>query len=174
MRDVEFRIGRTGRITPLLQLAPVQLDDRRVRTLSLGSLDRWQALDVRPGDRSRLRWPGIAFRSWTAWSGVTPSGLRSPRPIRGAITPDSWRPAPGCDQQFLARLVWLGGRRLALEGVGVGSWQALLEAGLLPDLLAWLELDAAALEQVPGIARRAPTSSPRASPELGRGRWRNG
>jgi len=101
-----------------------------------------------------LRWPGIAFRSWTAWSGATPSGLRSPRPIRVAITPTAAGPAPGCDQQFLARLVWLGGRQgLALEGVGAGSWQALLEAGLLPDLLAWLELDAAALEQVPGIGK---------------------
>ena len=155
VRGVEFRIGRSGRITPLLQLAPVQLDDRRIRTLSLGSLARWQALDVRPGDQVAVALAGhsIPQLDSVVWRSAQRLPVTAPDPRR--YHPHScWQPAPGCEQQFLARLVWLGGKQgLALDGVGAGSWQALLAAGLLPDLLAWLELDAATLERLPGIGK---------------------
>src|SRR5690606_39659072 len=51
VRAVEFRVGRSGRITPLLHLEPTRLDDRTLRTVSVGSLARWEALDIRPGDQ---------------------------------------------------------------------------------------------------------------------------
>lgn len=153
VREVEFRIGRTGRITPLLQLVPVQLDGRRIRTLSLGSLERWRALDVRPGDRVAVALAGhsIPQLDSVAWRATERAAVAVPEPNR--YHPHScWRPLPGCEQQFLSRLVWLGGKQgLALDGIGAGSWQALLDAGLLPDLLAWLTLDAVTLQQVPGI-----------------------
>ena len=38
VRQVDFRIGRTGRITPLLEIEPVTLDDRQIRRVSLGSV----------------------------------------------------------------------------------------------------------------------------------------
>ena len=150
---MEFRIGRTGRITPLLQLVPVQLDGRRIRTLSLGSLERWRALDVRPGDRVAVALAGhsIPQLDSVAWRATERAAVAVPEPNR--YHPHScWRPLPGCEQQFLSRLVWLGGKQgLALDGIGAGTWQALLDAGLLPDLLAWLTLDAVTLQQVPGI-----------------------
>jgi DNA ligase (NAD+) len=37
VRDVHFKIGRTGRITPLLELEPVRLDDRQISRVSAGS-----------------------------------------------------------------------------------------------------------------------------------------
>lgn len=153
VRAVEFRIGRSGRITPLLQLEPVQLDDRRIGRLSLGSLQRWQALDVRPGDQISIVLAGQAIPQLDAvvWRTHERAVVVAPDPARHHAH-SCWRPTPGCRQQFLARLAWLSGKQgLDLPGVGIGSWQALLEAGLLPDLLAWLELDAAALRQLPGI-----------------------
>ena len=44
-------VGRTGRVTPLLWLYPVTLEGRRISRVSLGSLERWEAWDVRPGDQ---------------------------------------------------------------------------------------------------------------------------
>ncbi|EGH26432.1 NAD-dependent DNA ligase LigB, partial [Pseudomonas amygdali pv. mori str. 301020] len=43
MRKVSFNIGRSGRITPVLELTPVRLDDRTVSRISTGSLQRWQS-----------------------------------------------------------------------------------------------------------------------------------
>lgn len=153
VRAVEFRIGRTGRITPMLQLAPVYLDDRRIRTVSLGSLGRWRALDVHPGDQVAVALAGqtIAQLDSVVWRSTERAQVVAPDPTRYHAH-SCWQPTPGCEQQFIARLAWLSGKQgLGLSGLGAGSWQALLDAGLLPDLLAWLELDAATLQQVPGI-----------------------
>lgn len=157
VRSVEFRIGRSGRITPLLHLWPSQLDDRTVRAVSAGSLPRWQALDIRPGDQVAV---GLAGGSIPRLQSVV---WRSPR--RETVTPPDaaahhplscWRPTPGCAGQFLARLEWLSSRQgLDLPGLGPGSWRALLDSGRLDEgLLAWLNLSAAELEAVPGIRAR--------------------
>ena len=130
MRDVEFRIGRTGRITPLLQLAPVQLDDRRVRMLSLGSLDRWQALDVRPGDRVAVALAGhsipqldsVVWRHTEAGSGRRArSAALSPRQLLAAsarLRTAVPRPSGLAGRQ--ARLGARGRRRRQLAGIAGG------------------------------------------------------
>lgn len=150
---VEFRIGRRGRITPLLHLQAVQLDDRRISRVSLGSLTRWQALDVRPGDQVAIALAGLTIPRLDAvvWRSPQRIDVRASNPVRYHAL-SCWQATPGCEQQFLARLAWLSGKRgLDLPGVGPGTWRALLDAGLLPDLLAWLELDAARLQQAPGV-----------------------
>ena len=154
VREVEFRVGRSGRITPLLHLQPARLDDRNVRKVSAGSLARWQTLDIRPGDQVAI---GLAGGSIPRLDSVV---WRSPQRVAVSV-PDAaahhplscWQPTPGCAGQFLARLEWLAGRQgLDLPGLGPGSWRALLEAGLLDEgLLAWMRLTPRELAQVSGI-----------------------
>ncbi|QLF93122.1 NAD-dependent DNA ligase LigB [Pseudomonas sp. ABC1] len=156
VRRVEFRIGRTGRITPRLQLEPVLLDDRRIGRVSLGSLQQWQKLDIRPGDQVSIKLSGqaIPHLEHVIWRGNPRPSIQVPNP-EDFHESSCWRPTPGCRQQFLARLQWLGGKQgLDLPGVGPGTWASLLDAGLLPDLLAWLELDPQRLQGIPGFGSR--------------------
>ena len=154
VRAVQFRIGRSGRITPLLQLAPVQIDDRRVSRVSLGSLRRWEELDVRPGDRVAISLAGLSIPRLDS---VLARNTQR-QPVQAPRAEDHhrhscWRPTPGCEEQFLARLNWLGGKQgLQLPGIGRGTWQRLLDGGRLGHLLAWMELDTAGLQTLPGIA----------------------
>jgi len=151
---VEFRIGRSGRITPLLQLEPLQLDDRRISRVSLGSLQRWQALDIRPGDQVAITLAGLTIPRVDAvvWRSQERPVIVPPSPSDYHAL-SCWQPEPGCEQQFLARLSWLSSEQgLDLPGIGAGTWQALFEAGQLPNLLAWLELDGARLQRLPGFA----------------------
>ncbi|MCF6752859.1 NAD-dependent DNA ligase LigB [Pseudomonas stutzeri] len=160
VRRVEFRIGRRGRITPLLQLDPVHLDDRRIARVSLGSLKRWQTLDIRPGDQVAIRLAGLTIPQLDSvvWRSPQRAAVQTPDPRRYHAL-SCWQATPGCEQQFLARLAWLSGKHgLAIPETGPGTWRALLDAGLLPDLLAWLELDAARLQQVPGFGATRATS----------------
>ncbi|AOE82866.1 NAD-dependent DNA ligase LigB [Pseudomonas sp. TCU-HL1] len=156
VRAVEFKVGRTGRVTPLLQLEPVTLDDRRIQRVGLGSLQRWRQLDVRPGDQVAIALAGLTIPRLE--SVVLRAAERLP-----VEAPDSrqyhalscFRRSPGCEAQFLARLDWLGGPGgLALAGVGRGTWASLALDGLLD----WLALDAPGLAARPGIGAARATA----------------
>lgn len=155
VRRVEFRIGRTGRITPLLHLEPVTLEDRRIQRVGLGSLERWQALDVRPGDRVAVALAGLTIPRVDAV--VTRA---AERPALGAPDPalfhplSCWTPEAMCRPQFLARLDWLSGKQgLDMRGIGAGTWEQLLQAGKLEGLLDWLDLETSSLDTVPGFSQ---------------------
>ena len=153
VRAVDFTVGRSGRITPVLELEPVQLDDHRVQRVSVGSLKRWQQLDIRPGDQVEVVLAGLTIPRLqsVAWrtqrrAPVTPPDPRAHGPL------SCWQATPGCEQQFRARLVWLGGRQgLQLEGLGADTWQALIDAGLVHRLLDWMSLTPERLATVPGL-----------------------
>ena len=157
VRKVHFKIGRTGRITPLLELTPVMLDDRQIKRVSVSSLQRWQALDIRPGDQVAISLAGLTI---PRLDGVV---LRSTEraelkvPLAADFHPMScWQPTPGCESQFLARLTWLSGKHgLALPHVGPGTWEKLLETGRLNSLLDWLTLDAQELATIDGFGERS-------------------
>ncbi|MFG6668779.1 NAD-dependent DNA ligase LigB [Halomonas sp. HNIBRBA4712] len=151
VRGVEFRVGRTGRITPLLHLYPVELDGRRITRVSLGSLDRWREWDVRPGDQIAVALAGLTIPqvNEVVWHTRERAELTPPTPERYHLL-SCFSLTPGCFDQLLARLTYLG-ERLNMRGVGEGTWRALLEAGAVDDLLGWQRLSREALTQVSGI-----------------------
>jgi len=157
VRKVHFTIGRTGRITPVLELTPVTLDDRQIKRVSVGSLQRWQTLDIRPGDQVAISLAGLTI---ARLDGVV---LRSTvRPEVSVPTAEDfhplscWQPTPGCESQFLARLAWLSGKQgLALPHVGPGTWETLVATGHLNNLLDWLTLDAQELANIDGFGEHS-------------------
>lgn len=157
VRKVHFRIGRTGRITPVLELSPVMLDDRQIKRVSVSSLQRWQALDIRPGDQVAISLAGLTIPRLD--SVVLRSSERAEMNAPNATdfhALSCWQPTPGCESQFLARLAWLSGKQgLALPQVGPGTWEKLLNAGRLNGLLDWLTLDAQELANIDGLGERS-------------------
>ncbi|WP_085723913.1 NAD-dependent DNA ligase LigB [Pseudomonas sp. R37(2017)] len=157
VRKVHFKIGRTGRITPVLELIPVQLDDRQVKRVSVSSLQRWQALDIRPGDHVAISLAGLTIPRLD--SVVLRSSERvelTPPQAADFHSLSCWQPTPGCESQFLARLAWLGSKQgLALPSVGPGTWEKLLATGRLNGLLDWLTLDTQELATIDGFGERS-------------------
>jgi DNA ligase (NAD+) len=150
---VEFRVGRSGRVTPVLELVPVRLDDRVVRRVSVGSLARWRTLDIRPGDHVALTLAGLTIPRFDSvvWRAPQRVSIEVPDPhAYGSLS--CWHPGPGCERQFLARLEWLGGKHgLGLDGIGAGTWRSLIDAGLVDGIVDWLALTRADLAAVPGL-----------------------
>lgn len=153
VRDVQFNIGRSGRITPILQLDPLQLDGRQLRRVSLGSLQRWQQLDIRPGDQVAIDLAGHSVPRLTDVLWRSSERVVLEVPDAASYHPLSClRPAEGCESQFHARLSWLGSKQgLALSGLGPGTWQQLLDAGAMNSLLDWMNLQPAQLQAIPGF-----------------------
>ena len=159
VRNVHFNVGRSGKITPVLEISPVQLDDRKVARISVGSLKRWQALDIRPGDQVAISLAGLTIPRLDGV--VSRSTERATLAIPDAATyhPLScWQPVQGCEGQFRERLKWLSSNKgLGLSGVGPGTWERLIAAGLVDNLLDWLRLDREQLANMAGMG--APSSA---------------
>jgi len=157
VRQVQFKIGRTGRITPILELEPVRLDDRRISRVNAGSLKRWQALDIRPGDQVSVSLAGqvIPRLDQVILRNTTRVELPVPDP-RDFHALSCWQLDPGCEEQLLARLTWLSGNQgLALPHIGRETWNILIQAGLIAGFLDWLTLDAAELANIDGFGDRS-------------------
>ena len=150
---VDFTVGRTGRITPVLELQPVELDDREITRVSLGSLNRWQKEDIRPGDQIIVQLAG----------GIIPHFEQTlvriqPRPAVSPPDPAAYdalsclQLTNGCREQFLARLTWLSGDQgLDMPGISEGSWAALIDAGLIRHLNDWQTIEEKELRELPGV-----------------------
>jgi DNA ligase (NAD+) len=157
VRTVDFKVGRTGRITPVLNLKPVTLDDRQIKRVSVSSLQRWEKLDIRPGDQVSISLAGLTIPRLDS---VVHRSTERPE-LKIPLTADyhhlsCWQPTPGCESQFLARLAWLSGKQgLALPHVGPGTWEKLLETGRLNSLLDWLTFDAQELATINGFGERS-------------------
>ena len=157
VRDVRFRVGRTGRVTPIVHVQPVTLDDRRITQVSLGSLARWKTLDIGPGDQVAISLAGLTIPRLdnVVHRAVERQTLAAPAPEQHHAH-SCWQASEGCEEQFIARLTWLGGKQgLALPRTGPGTWRRLVEAGLVTSMTDWLHLDAERLQQVPGISSLA-------------------
>ncbi|MGE8190823.1 NAD-dependent DNA ligase LigB [Pseudomonas sp. NPDC086278] len=157
VRTVDFKIGRTGRITPVLELTPVTLDDRQIKRVSVSSLRRWEELDIRPGDQVSISLAGLTIPRLdnVVLRATERADLNVPMAADFHHL-SCWQPTtPGCERQFLARLSWLSGKHgLALPHVGPGTWEKLLETGRLNGLLDWLTFDAQELATIRGFGER--------------------
>ncbi|MFW9267176.1 NAD-dependent DNA ligase LigB [Pseudomonas sp. NR3] len=157
VRKVRFKIGRTGRITPVLELEPVTLDDRQIQRVSVSSLKRWEQMDIRPGDQVAISLAGLTIPRLDSvvLRSVERPDLEVPIAANYHFL-SCWQPTPGCESQFLARLNWLSGKHgLGLPHVGPGTWEKLLAAGRLDGLLDWLTLDATELANIAGFGERS-------------------
>ncbi|HKS14720.1 MAG TPA: NAD-dependent DNA ligase LigB [Pseudomonas sp.] len=142
VREVHFTVGRTGRVTPMLRLRPVILDDRRITQVSLGSLARWRGLDIRPGDQVAISLAGLTIARVDQVVHRSIERVPVQPPPQGRFHGMTcWEAIPGCEEQFVARLAWLGGKQgLDLPRVGPGVWRSLVEAGQVTTLADWLGL----------------------------------
>jgi len=154
---IQFAIGRTGKISVVAALESIQLDDKRVKRVNLGSVSRWQALDIAPGDQIlvSLAGQGIPRVDKVVWRG---NDRKKPAPPVSHYHPlTCFYASPECLEQFFARLVWLSSQQvLNMEGLGDSSWRLLHQSYHFEHIFSWLALTQEQIEKTPGLnpARR--------------------
>ncbi|WP_456310773.1 NAD-dependent DNA ligase LigB [Serratia proteamaculans] len=153
VRSVAFSVGRTGKMNVVLILQPVQLDDKRISRVNVGSVSRWRQWNVIAGDHVSidLAGQGIPRLNEVLWRVAQRDYPQFPDATSFSHL-SCLHLTPECRQQFLARLEWLSSKSvLNLTGVGRQSWQQLLQSGYLTHLFSWLALSQEQLKVVPGI-----------------------
>lgn len=154
--DVTFNIGRSGRITPIAHLAAVSLDNKTIRKVSLGSLSRLQKLELSQGDHVAIALSGHAVPQLkkVVWRSPQRQTIAIPT-AENYHALSCWQATVQCQQQFLARLAWLGDKKtLNMRGIGAQTWQALIDAQKITQLTDWLALSAEDLAHIPSFAKK--------------------
>jgi len=153
VRNVDFAVGRTGKVSVVLELEEVQLDDKRVRRVNIGSLKRWQEWDVVAGDKVKisLAGQGIPRMDEVVWR-VSQRDTSIPEMV--AFTPVTCLYASSeCAEQFIARLTGMGQKRvLDLAGVSQSTWRYLHMTSRFQHIFSWLDLNKTMLSGLPGIS----------------------
>ncbi|MBQ0529058.1 NAD-dependent DNA ligase LigB [Providencia rettgeri] len=135
---LQFNIGRTGRISVVASITPINIDSKTISKVNAGSLSSWEKRDLLVGDKIL----------------VSLSGLGSPK-IEDVIWRREEREYPEtstlkqfhslscltytevCSQQFVARLTWLG-KQLRMRGISEATWRQWVENHNLTRLTTWL------------------------------------
>lgn len=151
--SVDFNVGRTGKIAVVLNLIPVQLEDKTVRRVNIGSLRRWRELDVIAGDEVTLTLAGLGIPRLerVIWRVAQRDYPASPQEgeFHGLTCLHF---SADCRAQFLSRLSWLSQKSiLDIAGVQRSSWQRLLDSGAITHLFSWLTLTPEQIAQANGI-----------------------
>lgn len=152
VKNIHFTVGRTGKIAVVAQLEPIQLDDKRVQRVNIGSVRRWQMLDIAPGDQVlvSLAGQGIPRIENVVWRGLVRDKPQPPARIFTPLT--CFYSSPECHEQFMARLTWLSSNQaLNIDGLGEAGWRVLHQAYRFEHLFSWLALTKAQLQQTVGM-----------------------
>lgn len=152
--SVDFPIGRTGKIAVVLNLVPVQLDDKVVRRVSLGSLRRWQEANIVPGDQVAI---SLAGQGVPRFERVVWRVKQRTVPLAPAAHQyhylSCFSMTPACREQFLARLSWLSQKPvLDMAGIQRRNWQRLLQMDDFSHLFSWLNFTPQQLQTLPDIS----------------------
>ena len=141
---IDYQVGRTGAVTPVANLSPVQLGGTTVKRATLVNADQMAALDIRVGDFVYVEKGGEIIPKITGVNlSRRPSGLRAPE--FPAVCPDCGTPlvraegeakwfcpnSDGCPTQIKSRILHFMGRRAMNVLAGESTVEQFYAAGLV-------------------------------------------
>jgi DNA ligase (NAD+) len=169
IKEIIVQVGRTGALTPVALLEPVQLAGTTVSRATLHNEDEIKRLDVRIGDYVLIEKSGEiipkVLKVVTARRTGAEKRFRMPKtcPVCGGVIS---RPegevvarcvAADCTAQLKARLLHFASRRaMRIEGLGDALAEQFVQPKLVSDVAG---LYALTLEQVAGLERMAEKSA---------------
>ncbi|WP_435928389.1 NAD-dependent DNA ligase LigB [Dryocola sp. BD613] len=154
VKGIRFTVGRTGKVAVVLELEPLQLDDKHIKRVNVGSVKRWQELDIAPGDQVMvsLAGQGIPRIDEVVWRVSLRDKPQPPLKLSNASL-SCFSVSAECREQFFARLNWASSLdALDIKGVSKSTWQQLYQAFQLEHIFSWLRLGAEDLVRVKGVS----------------------
>ncbi len=164
LEEIAVQVGRTGILTPIALLQPVDVGGVTVSRATLHNAEEAQRKDVRPGDRVRVIRAGdvipeIAERVDTpGGSRAEPFAMPDACPVCGTaiVREGAYHRCPGglaCSAQLIGHITHYAARdALDIDGLGEETARALVDRGLVHDLADLYGLAVDDIETLPGFA----------------------
>ena len=142
VQDIRWTIGRTGQITVLLELEPIQIQGVTLSTVSAGPAEYFLSLDIAKNDTV-----GVTLKG--ASTPVLGNILLRPKNRLKVQIPEQNQYSgltclsysPDCSEQFLSRLLWLtGSHGMDIPGINRTVLEGLIQSGKLKQLSDVLQL----------------------------------
>lgn len=169
IESVDFQVGRTGALTPVARLSPVSVAGVTVSNATLHNMDEIHRKDIRIGDMVIIRRAGDVIPE------VVSVVLEQRPPTTTAIQLPSHCPVCGADvireegeaiarctgglfcPAQLKRMLWHFASRkaMAIDGLGSGLIDQLVETGLVHDIADLYYLDFHDLENLPRMGAKS-------------------
>ncbi len=159
VRAIRFSTGRSGRLNVVAELEPQRLDDKRVQRVNVGSVSRWQMLDIGVGDQLQisLAGQGIPRVDAVVWRTAERHKPTPPPAKFNALT--CYFATPECSEQFLSRLIWLSSKSaLNVDGVGENLWRVIQQQNPMTHIFSWLALPLSSCRRCQGFPPAGSTS----------------
>ena len=150
LKEITYQVGRTGVVTPVANLEPVQLSGTMVQRATLHNEDFIKSLDIRPGDKVWVekggeiipKITGRADRTDEGISGLAVSGFPTTCPECGATLvrvegEAAWRcpNEAGCPPQIKGKIEHFVSRKaMNIDGLGEETIDLLYRQGLLHNI----------------------------------------
>ena len=169
LQSIDFQVGRTGAITPVANLEPVQLAGTTVKRASIHNADQIALLDIRLGDMVYVEKGGEIIPKITGVelsqrpSDSTPFEYITHCPECGAelvrYEGEAKHYCPNqseCPPQIIGRIVHFVGRKaMDIEGLGGETIELLWQNGLIRDIADIYSLDPIKLASLPRLGEKS-------------------
>ncbi|WP_300868861.1 NAD-dependent DNA ligase LigA [uncultured Alistipes sp.] len=169
LTGVDFQVGRTGAVTPVANLEPVQLAGTTVRRATLHNAEQMALLDIRPGDMVYVEKGGEIIPKITGVElSQRPADSRPFEYIDRC--PECGTPLvryegeakhycpnqSGCRSQILGRIVhFIRRKAMDIDGLGEETVELLFESGLVRDAADLYDLRAEQLACLPRLGDKS-------------------
>ncbi len=168
LREVEFQVGKTGAVTPVAKLEPVQLAGVTVSNVSLHNEDFIKSKDIRIGDHVLVERAGDVIPYIVKSLPDLRTGAEQPveypkrcpvcqsalvRPEEEAV----WRCVNAeCEAQVVQRMIFHASKHaMDIEGMGESAILRFYKLGWLRSIADLYRLDYAAIAQLEGFGEKS-------------------
>ena len=168
VRAIRVQVGRTGKLTPVAELAPVRVAGTTVSRATLHNEDEVARKDVRVGDTVRIEKAGevipqvVEVIASARRDASTPFRMPETCPVCGtAAAREEGEVAryctnAACPAQSREKLLHFASRSsLDIQGLGEALVEQLLGAGLVRDIADVYRLDAEQLAELPRMGEKS-------------------
>ena len=167
--SVDFQVGRTGAVTPVANLSPVQLAGTIVKRASLHNADQIELLDVRVGDMVYVEKGGEIIPKITGvelserTEGCVPLEYITCCPECGTplvrVEGDAKHFCPnqeGCRPQIVGRIIhFISRKAMNIEGLGEETVELLYDSGLIANVADLYDLQPTMIATLPRMGAKS-------------------